>query len=294
MQQPRRPAGPAVRAVRARFYDRRAPVIRAAEGAGVAGRGTRARTEREAVRRSRAYAVRQAVHAARGARRRRDNRLAVIVLVLVVALATTAQVLFFTAGPGAPKPEPTASSAPTSSPTPTATVPPKALAENRTWRGTITIGGAKLAIRLDGRKAPQAVANFVSLTRSGFYEGSSCPRITTPPAGLSVLQCGSPAGSGTGGGPGYTFGPLENVPKDGVYGRGVLAMARASAPDSQGSQFFLVYGRTALPAPGYTVFGSVTSGLPALEKAVIGKGTTAPGGDGPPASPVSIGSVAVR
>ena len=75
-----------------------------------------------------------------------------------------------------------------------------------------------------------------------------------------MLQCGDPNGDGTGG-PGYTFGPIENVPKDGVYPAGTIAMANAGQPDSQGSQFFIVYKDTTLPRGGYTVFGQVTSGL---------------------------------
>ena len=84
-----------------------------------------------------------------------------------------------------------------------------------------------------------------------------------------MLQCGDPNGDGTGG-PGYEFGPVENAPKNGIYRTGVIAMARASAENSQGSQFFIVYGTSNFgPGTGYTVFGecepvSVWYDLPAL------------------------------
>ena len=75
-----------------------------------------------------------------------------------------------------------------------------------------------------------------------------------------MLQCGDPTGTGTGG-PGYGFG-IENAPPDGKYPRGTLAMARTSDPNSNGSQFFLVYRDSQLPTDGggYSIFGKVTRG----------------------------------
>lgn len=70
----------------------------------MADRGSRSRAAREARRRARAYAVRQAVHRERDARRRRDDRVALAVFLPVLAVAVVAQVLFLTAGPGAPAP----------------------------------------------------------------------------------------------------------------------------------------------------------------------------------------------
>lgn len=268
----------------------------------MAQRTTRGRADREARRRSRAYQVRQAVHADRGRRRRRDDVVAGIVFVVVVALATLTQIGFYTVGPGRPAAKPSSSSssstaAPTASPTPTSTrtLPPESLSQHRTWTGSLTLSEAPLKITLDGKRAPQAVANFVSLARSGFYDGTPCHRLTTAAAGIEVLQCGDPTGTGQGG-PGYTFGPLENVPKSGTYPVGTLAMARSTAEDSQGSQFFIVYGSTKLPAPGYTVFGKVTGGLATLQKNVTSKGSDASNGpgDGKPKVAVSIRSVSVR
>ena len=260
----------------------------------MASRSARIKAERDARKRARSYSVRQQVHLERGRRRRRDDVVAVIVFVVVIALATTAQVGYFIAGPGAPKPSKSASASATPVPTQTRTLPPSALSENRTWTGTMTLNATKLSISLNGKKAPQAVANFVDLSQSAFYAGLTCHRLTT--SGLFVLQCGDPAGDGTGG-PGYTFGPLENVPKDGVYPAGTIAMARGTAEDSQGSQFFIVYKDSELPAPGYTVFGKVTGGLSALKTAITSKGVAAGGTsatDGAPAVSTTIGQIAVQ
>ena len=268
----------------------------------MANRGARDRAEREARKRARSFSIRQQVHELRGRRRRRDDLIAAIVFVLVVGLATTAQVGFFTAGPGAAKPTTSTSASATASPTPTSTrtVAPKSLSENRTWTGTMTIDTLKLGISLDGKKAPQAVANFIDLAGTGFYSGLTCHRLTT--SGIFVLQCGDPNGDGSGG-PGYTFGPLENVPKstvtvsgtkEGVYPAGTIAMARGTATDSQGSQFFIVYRTSELPAPGYTVFGKVTSGLSTLKSMIADKGTSDGSTDGAPKVATTLGVIAVK
>jgi peptidyl-prolyl cis-trans isomerase B (cyclophilin B) len=108
-----------------------------------------------------------------------------------------------------------------------------------------------------------------------------------------VLQCGDPTGQGTGG-PGYTFGPIENAPADDVYPAGTIAMARVgNDPQSMGSQFFIVYADTTIPADqagGYTVFGRVTSGLDVVT-AVADAGVQGGEPDGPPATGVTIQGV---
>jgi peptidyl-prolyl cis-trans isomerase B (cyclophilin B) len=178
-------------------------------------------------------------------------------------------------------------------------VPSKTIADDRTWTGTMTINGAKLGISLNGKAAPQAVSNFISLAQKGFYKGAYCPRLTTKT--VYILQCGSPTNS-TAGGPGYSFGPIENAPTNQIYKTGVLAMARTSDDaSSQGSQFFIIYGANSTfpndTAGGYTVFGSVTSGLSALKTDVVKKGLVASAsstGDGAPKSTVKISSVTVK
>lgn len=255
--------------------------------------------DREARTRLRAYQARQSLHRSRAKRRVRDNVIAGVAAVVVIALAVLAQILYFSGGPGTPVAEPTSSASAT--PTPEATgqntgdVPSADIAEGRDWTGTMTIGTDALGITLAGAAAPQAVSSFISLAQSGFYDGVSCHRLTTE--GLYVLQCGDPNGDGTGG-PGYSYGPVENAPADGVYPAGTIAMARQSGNGySQGSQFFVVYQDTTLPtdaAGGYTVIGQVTSGLDSLIGDVVAKGTADGSGDGAPAEPVSISSVTLQ
>ncbi|MDR2565033.1 MAG: peptidylprolyl isomerase [Bifidobacteriaceae bacterium] len=165
-------------------------------------------------------------------------------------------------------------------------VPDPALAEGREWTGSMETSIGAIKFTLNGAAAPQATANFIQLARDGYYDGSSCHRLTT--AGIFVLQCGSLTGDGTDG-PGYQFGPLENVPEDGVYPPGVIAMARASAEDSQGAQFFITYEESVIPG-GYTVFGRVTSGLDAIED-VAAAGTADGGSDGRPAVDVTFEAI---
>jgi len=255
----------------------------------VAANDRQAREERA---RLRTYQARQEVHRRKERRRVRDNLIAGGALLLVLVLATAAQLFYFSGGPGDTEATPSAS--PSAEPDATESetegeVPSPDLAEGRTWTGVLTLNGIPLGVELDGAAAPQAVASEVSLAQSGFYAGTTCHRLTT--AGIFVLQCGDPAGDGTGG-PGYSYGPVENAPADNVYPAGTLAMARQSGnASSQGSQFFIVYADSTIPsdaAGGYTVIGRVTSGLDQLQSAVIDAGVAAGATDGAPAVPVTI------
>ncbi|WP_395243010.1 peptidylprolyl isomerase [Agromyces sp. MMS24-K17] len=260
---------------------------------------TNDRQAREERARLRTYQARQEVHARKQRRRVRDNLIAGGVLVVVLALATVVQLAYFSSGPGAP--EPVASEAPaTDAPTETPVagenqgdVPSADLAEGRTWTGTLTLNDLALGVELDGAAAPQAVSSEISLASSGFYDGLTCHRLTTD--GIFVLQCGDPNGDGTGG-PGYSYGPIENAPVDGVYPAGTIAMARSSDPYSQGSQFFIVYQDSTLPTDtgGYSVIGQVTSGLDQLVAGVVSGGTADGSTDGTPAVPVTITSFTLQ
>ena len=171
-------------------------------------------------------------------------------------------------------------------------VPDAAIAEGRTWTARVSTSAGDLVLELDGAKAPQAVASFVSLSRDGFFTGTSCHRLTT--SGIFVLQCGDPTGTGTGG-PDYRFGPIENAPADDVYPAGTLAMARVGGDAfSNGSQFFLVYEDSTIPADaagGYTVFGRVVEGMDVLT-AVAEAGVVE--GSEQPATTVTIEGVEVE
>lgn len=167
--------------------------------------------------------------------------------------------------------------------------PDPATAEGREWHGTLEFNGAELGVTLFGDKAPQAVASFLHLAQADYFVDTKCHRLTT--GGFDILQCGDPTGTGSGG-PGYTFGPVENAPADNVYKRGVLAMARTNKPNSHGSQFFIVYGDTTIgrdAAGGYTVMGEITSGLDAVES-VAEQGTVSGAQDGEPVAPAVLGA----
>jgi len=151
-----------------------------------------------------------------------------------------------------------------------------------------------IGLMLDNGKAPCTVNSFASLANQDFFNGTTCHRLTTSDS-LSVLQCGDPTGKGTGG-PGYQFAneyPTNQYQPDDpalmepvLYPRGTLAMANAG-PNTNGSQFFLVYKDSQLP-PGYTVFGTIDeTGLATLDK-IAAAGTADGAPDGAPKSEVKI------
>ena len=168
-------------------------------------------------------------------------------------------------------------------------VPDPAGAEGRTWQVSLDTSQGTIGLELDGENAPQATASFLHLAREGFYDGTGCHRLLPN----SLLQCGDPTATGTGG-PGYSYGPIENAPQDDVYPPGTLAMARqAQNGESMGSQFFLVFNSVPLPADsagGYTVFGHITEGLEILQQ--VGSTGTVPGSE-QPALPVTIEGVTI-
>jgi peptidyl-prolyl cis-trans isomerase B (cyclophilin B) len=141
---------------------------------------------------------------------------------------------------------------------------------------------------LDADTAPCTVESFVSLAKQGYFDQTPCHRLTTPSTGIAVLQCGDPTGTGTGG-PGYSF-PDELTGNE-TYPPGTLAMANAG-PNTNGSQFFIVYGDTPLP-PKYTVFGTVSPATVKLVQKVAAKGVdnAFQPGDGHPKEKVTIDSV---
>jgi peptidyl-prolyl cis-trans isomerase B (cyclophilin B) len=232
------------------------------------------------------------VHEHRTSRRVRDNWIAAVLVVVVASAVTLGQLAFLKVGPF----ETAAAPSPSASAAPTVELPSPDYAENRTWAGTMTINDVPLEIELDGAAAPQGVSAFVALTQAGFYDGLSCHRLTTSD-GFGVLQCGDPQGDGRGG-PGFSYGPIENAPEDDVYPAGTIAMARTAGDgESMGSQFFLVYEDTTIPsddAGGYTVLGTVTSGLDGLVSGVVDAGTADGSEDGAPAVPTTITSVTVQ
>lgn len=259
------------------------------------------REQREARERLRAYQARQEVHERRTTRRRRDNVIAVIGGLAVAALAVTAQVIYFTGGPGAPEPLPTSTPTPTADAGQNVGAPDPSLAEDRVWTGEIVLNeDVVLGIELDGTKAPQAVAGWVQDVADDYYTDKTCHRLATSD-GFSFLQCGSLDGTGIGD-PDFQYGPIENAPADNLYPAGTIAMARAGGNAySNGHQFFLVTADTFLPADpagGYTVVGKITSGLDDLiakiTSAGVDEATAGADGTGKPVVPTTITRVTLQ
>ena len=111
--------------------------------------------------------------------------------------------------------------------------------------------------------APNTVNNFISLVKKGFYDGLIFHRVI---AGF-MIQGGDPEGSGMGG-PGYSikgefnYNGVENNLK---HSRGVLSMARAQHPDSEGSQFFIMHADAPHLDGQYAAFGKLVEGEDVLD-----------------------------
>ena len=156
-----------------------------------------------------------------------------------------------------------------------------------------------IGLMLANNESPCTVNSFASLIGQGFFNGTKCHRLTTEPT-LSVLQCGSTKDGGPGGDAGYEFAneyPTDQYPPNDpklqepvVYPRGTLAMANTGQPNSNSSQFFMVYKDSELP-PQYTVFGKIQDdGLATLDK-IAKAGVAGGGAEGQPATEVTIKSM---
>jgi cyclophilin family peptidyl-prolyl cis-trans isomerase len=129
--------------------------------------------------------------------------------------------------------------------------PAMAINPSRTYVATIDTSKGAIVLDLYPAEAPIATNNFVFLAREGFYDGLTFHRVED-----WVVQGGDPVGDGTGG-PGYT---IKDDPVNLNYTPGTLAMAKTSAPDSAGSQFFIMKRAQPLPKT-YPIFGQVIQGL---------------------------------
>ncbi len=130
---------------------------------------------------------------------------------------------------------------------------------------TITVKDfGDIIVELDPTAAPNTVKNFMSLSKDGFYDGLIFHRIISG----FMIQGGDPKGDGTGD-PGYGIkgefasNGVENPIK---HVRGVISMARSQAPDSAGSQFFIMHADADFLDGEYAAFGRVISGLDIVDK----------------------------
>lgn len=128
------------------------------------------------------------------------------------------------------------------------------LSEGVTYHALIKTNFGDMSVDLFADKAPITVNNFVFLALYHYYDGLSFHRIIPG----FVVQGGDPSGNGTGG-PGYRF--RDELPQEGEYEIGTLAMANAG-PNTNGSQFFIVSGNSGINLPPlYAIFGKVVDGL---------------------------------
>ena len=141
---------------------------------------------------------------------------------------------------------------------------PAATAKPKAKTLTFNTNCGDIVISMLGNKAPITVNALSTLANAGYYNKSLCHRLTTE--GIFVLQCGDPTASGSGSPTGWKGYANENLPKAGGinYPAGTVAMAN-SGPNTNGSQFFLVYQDTTL-GPDYTIWGKITKGLDLVQK----------------------------
>ena len=112
--------------------------------------------------------------------------------------------------------------------------------------------------------APESAGNFISLVKSGFYDGLIFHRVIKG----FMIQGGDPTGTGMGG-PGHTIKgefKLNGIVNNIKHERGVLSMARSMMPDSAGSQFFIMHKNAPHLDGSYAAFGRVIEGIEVVDK----------------------------
>lgn len=121
----------------------------------------------------------------------------------------------------------------------------------------------KITLELFPKIAPKAVENFVTHVKNGYYNGVLFHRIIKG----FMIQSGDPTGTGRGG-ESIWKKPFANeyAPNVTFNKKGILAMAKTSAPVSQGSQFFITVNPTPHLNGGYTIFGEVKTGYESVKR----------------------------
>ena len=166
---------------------------------------------------------------------------------------------------------------------------PPAAPAGQTRIVTIETAKGKIEITLKADLSPIAVGNFAALAGCGFYDGVVFHRVATLGDGTPfVIQGGDPTGTGTGG-PGYE---IQDEPVKTPYVRGTVAMARTQAPNSVGSQFFIVLDdkdqSVLASANTYQIIGSVTAGMDVVDAIYADAG-----GQENPAKPIAMTKVTI-
>jgi cyclophilin family peptidyl-prolyl cis-trans isomerase len=178
--------------------------------------------------------------------------------VLVAAFAALLTLAGCSENGAAQSTRPTAGECPTSE--------PAALAAGEQREIVMSTSMGEITLLLEADLSPIAVGNFVALAECGFYDNVIFHRIAYMQDGTPfVIQGGDPTGTGMGD-PGYK---IRDEAVLGEYRRGVLAMARSAAPNSQGSQFFIVLDDGAAgpleSVRTYAILGEVIAGMDVVD-----------------------------
>ena len=147
--------------------------------------------------------------------------------------------------------------------------------------------GGKIVAELYPETTPQSVRNFISLANKGYYNGLIFHRVISG----FMIQGGCPQGTGTGG-PGYCIKgefAANGVQNDLRHSRGVLSMARSQAPNTAGSQFFIMHADGYFLDGQYAAFGMVMDGMETVD-AIAAVRTN---GADKPLTPQTIASITV-
>jgi peptidyl-prolyl cis-trans isomerase B (cyclophilin B) len=147
------------------------------------------------------------------------------------------------------------------------TAPPVSVKAGEKYTANLVTSCGEITIALDAKASPKTISSWVFLASKGYYDSTWFHRIVPGgQAGIGVVQGGDPEGTGTGG-PGYNLAEEPPKGRDKPYARYTVAMAKSSAPNSTGSQFFINTqdNSQALP-PDYTYVGVVTKGRDVVDK----------------------------
>lgn len=144
------------------------------------------------------------------------------------------------------------------------TYTPSPLETGKTYYADIDIADYGLiTVELDQEAAPVTCANFVELSKSGFYDGLTFHRIIAD----FMMQGGDPAGNGMGGSPNTIVGEFSSNGYENTlsHKRGVISMARSQDPNSASSQFFICHADSEFLDGDYATFGKVVKGLDVVD-----------------------------
>lgn len=131
---------------------------------------------------------------------------------------------------------------------------------SKDYYAVIETDAGQIEVDLFEGDAPKTVNNFVFLARYHFYDGVPFHRVIPD----FVVQGGDAENEDGTGGPGYSF--EDELPEEGAYKEGSLAMANSSRPATNGSQFFIISGPNGVELPpNYSLFGEVTAGMDVVE-----------------------------